>query len=86
MGVRRIVFDEESERALEQVIQMTGWSAAVALKRGVLALRNRVVSRPKRRPFLVYCRLDLGPGGYALAPSTESRLGMQRKLQRKPRR
>jgi hypothetical protein len=77
MGVRMIVFDGEGERALEQVIQMTGWSVSVVLTRGVLALRNRVVSFSNRRPFLVYRRLDLGPGGYALAPLTETRLGMQ---------
>ena len=83
MGVRRIIFDEESERALAQVIRMTGWSVSVVLKRGVLALQDRIEQIPELPPFEIYRRLDLGPGGYALAPSTKSRLGMQRKLQRK---
>lgn len=86
MGVRRIVFDEESQRVLEQVIQMTGWSISVALKRGVLALQDRIEQSPEQPPFEIYRRLDLGPGGYALAPSTKSRLGMQRKLRQKLRR
>jgi hypothetical protein len=85
LRVRRIVFDEESERALEQVIQMTGWSVSAALKRGVLALQDRIEQFPEHPPFEIYRRLDLGPGGYALAPSTKSRLGVQRKLQQKPR-
>ena len=44
-------------------------------------------SHPLRRedldPSEVYEKLDIGPGGYALAPSTETRLGVQGILRRK---
>jgi hypothetical protein len=83
MGVRKIVLDEQSERALEQVMRMTGLSVSVVLKRGVLALQDSIAQFHELPAFEIYRRLDLGPGGYTLAPSTKSRLGVQRKLQQK---
>ena len=64
---------------------MTGCSVPVVLKRGVLALQNRIEQFPIQPPFEIYCRLNIGPGGCALAPSTQSRLVIPRKLQQKRR-
>ena len=48
---------------------------------------KQVSRRSHQSAFDVYSRLDLGPGGYALAPSTNTRRGMQLALhRRKPRR
>lgn len=38
---------------------------------------------PVRTPFEIYGELDLGPGGYAIAPSTETRSGVLTALRRK---
>ncbi|TKS60359.1 MAG: hypothetical protein EWM72_01397 [Nitrospira sp.] len=86
MGIRTVRLDDETEKALKQVTQKTGWSVSSALKHGVLVLRDEVGRRVQQPPFEIYRRLDLGPGGYALAPSTETRRGMQIALRKKSRR
>ena len=86
MGLRTVRLDDETEKVLKQVTKKTGWSVSTALKQGVLVLRDEVGRRPHQSAFDIYCRLDLGPGGYALAPSTDTRRGMQLALRRKPRR
>ncbi|WHZ16572.1 MAG: hypothetical protein OJF52_003422 [Nitrospira sp.] len=86
MGVRTVRLDAETEKVLRQVTQKTGWSVSTILKRGVLVLRDEVGRTAQRSPFEIYRRLDLGPGGYAIAPSTDTRRGMQIALRRKPRR
>lgn len=86
MGLRTVRLDDETEKALKQVTKRTGWSVSTALKRGVLVLHDEVGRRTETSAFEIYRRLDLGPGGYAIAPSTETRRGMQIALKRKSRR
>ena len=85
MSLRTVRLDDETEKALKQVTKKTGWSVSTALKRGVLVLNEEVGHRPKLSAFEIYRRLDLGRGGYAIAPSTETRRGMQLALKRKSR-
>lgn len=85
MSLRTVRLDDETEKALKHVTKKTGWSVSAALKRGVLILNEEISHRPKVSAFEIYRRLDLGPGGYAIAPSTETRRGMQLALKRKPR-
>jgi hypothetical protein len=86
MSLRTVRLDEETEKILEQVRKQTGWSVSTTLKRGVLVLSKEVAHRAEQSAYDIYRRLDLGPGGYALAPSTETRRGMQLALKRKARR
>lgn len=86
MGIRTVRLDDEAEKVLKQVTQKMGWSVSAALKRGILVLRDEVTRRATQLPFEVYRRLDLGPGGYAIGPSTETRRGVQAVLRRKHRR
>ncbi len=86
MSLRTVRLDDETERALKQLTKKTGWSVSTALKRGVLVLRDEVGRNPQQSAFDIYSRLDLGPGGYALAPSTDTRRGMQLALRRKSHR
>jgi hypothetical protein len=86
MSLRTVRLDDETEKALKQLTKKTGWSVSTALKRGVLVLRDEVGRNPQQSAFDIYSRLDLGPGGYALAPSTDTRRGMQLALRRKSRR
>ena len=85
MGIRTVRLDDETEKVLKHVTKTTGWSVSTALKRGVLVLREEVGRTSQQSAFEIYRRLDLGPGGYALAPSTETRRGMQMALRRKSR-
>ncbi len=83
MSLRTVRLDDDTEKILKQVTKETGWSVSTTLKRGILTLRDEVSRRPQRSAFEIYRRLDLGPGGYAIAPSTDTRRGMQLALRRK---
>lgn len=86
MATRTVRLDEEAEHVLQQIVQTTGWSMSAALKRGILALRENLSQQHQKTPYEVYQELDLGPGGYAIAPSTDTRRGVQAALRRKLKR
>lgn len=83
MATRTVRLDEEAESALREVRQVTGLSISEALKRGLRALRERVAAEPQRTPYDVYRQLDLGPGSYTIAPSTETHRGVRQALKKK---
>lgn len=83
MGVRTVRLDQETEEALQEVLGATGLSASAAFKQGVLALRRQLSSPTTASPYEIYAMLDLGPGGYARAPSTETRRGVQEAIREK---
>jgi ribbon-helix-helix CopG family protein len=83
MAVRTVRLDEDSEKILDELAQETGLSISAILKQGLLTLRDRVAAGEKRSAYEIYEELDLGPGGYAVAPSTESRRGVAEALRRK---
>jgi hypothetical protein len=83
MGLRTVRLDDDTEEVLEQLVKRTGLSSSAVFKEGLLALRDRLVEQPRRTPYEIYEELDLGPGGYAIAPSTETRRGVQQALQGK---
>jgi hypothetical protein len=86
MGIRTVRLDEETEQVLEQIVTATGVSVSAAMKKGLLVLRNEVIREAQRIPYDVYKDLDLGPGGYAVAPATRTRRGVQAAIRRKLRR
>jgi hypothetical protein len=78
--------DEEAEAALQEIRDLTGLPISEALKQGLQSLRQRVGEESRRKPYDLYRELDLGPGGYACAPSTETRRGVATALRKKLRR
>ena len=86
MALRTVRLDEDTEKILEQLVEGTGQSISAVLKQGLLALRDRLTEQPEKTAYDIYQELDLGPGGYAIAPSTETRRGVQEALRRKLRR
>lgn len=86
MATRTVRLDDEAEQALQQIVQATGLSKSAALKKGLLLLRDEVVQYTQRGPYDIYRQLDLGPGGYAISPSTQTRHGVQEALAKKLRR
>ena len=76
MATRTVRLDEESEAALRQIRETTGLPITEALKRGLRSLLEDVRSEVKRTPYDIHRGLDCGPGGYAIAPSTETRRGV----------
>ena len=83
MATRTVRLDEETEKILEQLVQTTGLSISAVFKQGLIAFREQAAHPVGRSAYEIYEELDLGPGGYALAPSTETRRGVQEALRRK---
>jgi len=83
MAKMTVRLDEETEKILKQLVQTTGLSIPAVLKQGLIAFRGQVAHPAGRSAYEIYEELDLGPGGYALAPSTETRRGVQEALRSK---
>jgi len=83
MATRTVRFDDDTEEALHEVRAATGWPISEVMKRGVQAMREHIRRRPARLPYDIYEELDLGPGGYAIAPSADTRAGVRLALKRK---
>ena len=85
MAIRTVRLDQEAEAALRQIRDATGMPISEALKQGLRPLKQQVRDASLRRPYDLYERLDLGPCGYATAPSTETRRGVATALRKKLR-
>jgi hypothetical protein len=84
MAVRTVRLDDDSEKILKELIMETGLSISTLLKEGLIVLRERrAQAAPRRMAWEIYDELDLGPGGYAIAPSTEVRRGVQEAIRKK---
>jgi hypothetical protein len=83
MATRTVRLDDEAEAALRQIRESTGLPISEALKRGLRYFQQRVQHETRHRPYDIYRRLDLGPGGYAIAPSTDTRRGVAEALRKK---
>jgi hypothetical protein len=83
MAIRTVRLDEETEKILAQIVTLTGLSVSAAVKKGLRALADDVVREARRVPYDLYKDLDLGPGGYAVAPASEVRRGVRTAIRRK---
>lgn len=83
MSTRTVRLDSESEKILEEIRRSTGLSASAALKQGLRAFREELGKEAARRPYEIYEGLDLGPGGYATAPSTDAKRAARDAIRRK---
>jgi hypothetical protein len=83
MATRTVRLDDETEKALQEVQQATGLPISEALKRGLRSLQEQVRIEAGRTAYDVYKELDLGPGGYTIAPSTATRRGVRKAVRKK---
>lgn len=83
MATRTVRFDDETEKVLSEVRSATGWPISEALKRGLRSVRDALRRTPVQKPYDIYKQLDLGPGGYAIASSSNTRAGVRLALKRK---
>ena len=83
MAIRTVRLDDEAEATLRQIRETTGLPISEVLKQGLRSLKQQVRDVSRQRPYDFYERLDLGPGGYANAPSTETRRGVATALRKK---
>ena len=84
MGIRTVRLDDDAEKALQEVMAATGLTASAVLKQGLETIRRQMdvrqhtlkepaVAYETKTAYSIYQKLDLGPGGYAIAPSTQVR-------------
>ena len=85
MAIRTVRLDHEAEATLRQIREATGLPISDVLKQGLQSLKRQVQDASGQRAYDFYERLDLGPGGYASAPSTETRRGVAAALRKKLR-
>ena len=78
--------DEEAERALRDIQAATGMPISAALKRGLRVVRDEVVRQSRQTAYDIYSQLDLGPGGYAKGPSTDTRAAARKAIAARMRR
>jgi len=76
MARRTVRLDDEAEATLRQIREATGLPISEVLKQGLRSFKQQLRHASRRRPYDFYERLDLGPGGYASAPSTDTRRGV----------
>ena len=83
MGTRTVRLDDEAERTLTKLRRMTGLSISEVLKRGLMAYKVAALNEAHEKPYDVFLRLDLGEGGYAVAPAKEAKSAVVDAIRRK---
>jgi len=86
MALRTVRLDDASEQILKELMTGTGKSISTVLKEGLLALKDRESGVAPRRPAEIREEPGLGPGGCAIAPTTELRRGVRDAMMRWNRR
>lgn len=83
MGTRTVRLDEQAENTLARLQKATGLSISEVLKRGLQAYVQRAEEQVEVRPFDIYRRLDLGTGGWSVAPASNAKRAVKEALRRK---
>jgi hypothetical protein len=83
MATRTVRLDDEAEEALRVIRDATGLPISEALKRGLRSLGDRVKRETQRTPYDIYRELDHGPGGSAIAASTDTRRAVRAAIKKK---
>jgi len=86
MGIRTVRLDDKTERMLEEIRDATGLTISEVLKRGVQAYAEQTEAALSRRPYDVFRRIELGEGGWAVAPAHDAKRSMRETIARKHRR
>jgi len=73
MGTRTVRLDDDSEELLARLRRLTGMSTSELLRQGLTAYERVVRGERPARPYDIYTRLDLGRGGWAVAPAREAK-------------
>jgi hypothetical protein len=83
MATRTVRLDDEAEAALREIRDATGLPISEALKRGLRSLGDRVKRETQRTPYDIYRELDHGPGGSAVAASTDTPRAVRAAIKKK---
>ena len=71
MSIRTVRLDDEAERTLAALQKATGLSISGVLKRGLHAYASVAEKKAPVKPYEIFSRLDLGPGGDAVGSAAD---------------
>ncbi len=83
MGTRTVRLDDEAEQTLDRIRTLTGLSISEVLKHGLSAYETEVLEQAPRKPYEIFRQLDLGTGGYAVAPARDAKSAITEVIRRK---
>ncbi len=83
MGTRTVRLDNEAEQILDRIRTMTGLSISEVLKHGLSAYETDILEQVPRKPYEIFRQLDLGAGGYAIAPARDAKSAITEVIRRK---
>ena len=83
MGTRTVRLDDEAEQTLDRIRTLTGLSISEVLKHGLSAYETEVLEQAPRKPYEIFRQLDLGAGGYAIAPARDAKSAITEVICRK---
>ena len=83
MGTRTVRLDDEANRTLDRLCSLTGLSVSEVLKRGLSVYEAQALEQVERKPYDIYRELDLGDGGYAIAPAWDAKAAIGNVIRRK---
>ena len=86
MAARTVRLDDDAEKTLARLRKITGLSISEVLKRGLKAYEQLASSESSVRAYDVYAKLELGTGGWAIAPAREAKRAVRQAIGRKHRR
>ena len=73
MSTRTVRLDDAAEATLAALQKQTGLSISNVLKRGLETFAMEAREKTAIKPYEVYCRIDLGPGGEAVGPAATAK-------------
>ncbi len=83
MRTRTVRLDEADEATLDALRKRTGLSISEVLKRGLEAYAASAHNEAAQTPYEVFRRLDLGPGGYAVAQAKHAKAAVAEAIRKK---
>ena len=86
MAARTVRLDEDAEKVLARLRKLTGLSISDVLKRGLMAYEKTAANEGELRPYELYKKMDLGEGGWSLAPARDAKRAVAQAIRRKHRR
>ena len=73
MSIRTVRLDDDAEATLAALQKQTGLSISNVLKRGLETYATMARDKSIKKPYEVYRRLDLGPGGDAIGSASDAK-------------
>ena len=83
MAAHTVRLDDAAERTLVRLRKLTGLSISEVLKRGLMAYERLASSEGHARPYDIYARLELGAGGWSIAPARDAKRAVRQAIRRK---